>query len=373
MRTIRFILKKEFLQIFRNRAMIPIIFFMPIFQLLILSNAATYEIKNIKFSVVDLDQSKFSRELVSKFTSTGYFILTENSFSVSGAEEGFRKNTSKLILHIPPDFEKNYRKNGTAEIQAVINAEDGSAAGIIYNYTSNIVQQFGAGIVTEWSGLQKTEINPMIKINYSNWFNPELDYKTYMVPGILVALVSMIGLFLTGMNIVKEKEIGTIEQLNVTPIKKSQFIIGKLLPFWIIGIFELAFGIAIGYFVFNVPMLGNPALIFLLAGVYLLVILGIGLFISTFTNTQQQAMFIAWFIMVIFMLMGGIFTPVESMPDWAQTLTFFNPVAHFSKAMRMIMLKGSGLSDVLKTIYILGAYAAVVLTFAVFRYRKVEG
>ena len=373
MRTIRFILKKEFLQIFRNRAMIPIIFFMPIFQLLILSNAATYEIKNIKFSVVDLDQSKFSRELVSKFTSTGYFILTENSFSVSEAEEGFRKNTSKLILHIPPDFEKNYRKNGTADIQAVINAEDGSAAGIIYNYTSNIVQQFGAGIVTEWSELQKTEINPMIKINYSNWFNPELDYKTYMVPGILVALVSMIGLFLTGMNIVKEKEIGTIEQLNVTPIKKSQFIIGKLLPFWIIGIFELAFGIAIGYFVFNVPMLGNPALIFLLAGVYLLVILGIGLFISTFTNTQQQAMFIAWFIMVIFMLMGGIFTPVESMPNWAQTLTFFNPVAHFSKAMRMIMLKGSGLSDVLKTIYILGAYAAVVLTFAVFRYRKVEG
>jgi ABC-2 type transport system permease protein len=373
MRTIRFILKKEFLQIFRNKAMIPIIFIMPLVQLLILSNAATYEIKNIKFSVVDLDQSKFSRELISKFTSTGYFILTENSFSVSEAEEGFKKNTSKLILHIPQNFEKDYRKNGTEKIQAIINAEDGSAAGIINNYTNNIVQQFASGVVTEWSGVSDAEKNPMININYSNWFNPELDYKTYMVPGILVALVSMVGLFLAGMNIVKEKEIGTIEQLNVTPIKKNQFIIGKLLPFWIIGIFELAFGTTLGFFVFNVPMLGSPFLILLLAGIYLLVILGMGLFISTFTNTQQQAMFIAWFFMVIFMLMGGIFTPVESMPDWAQTITFFNPISHFSRAMRMVMLKGSGLKDVMNTIYVLSGFAFVMLTFAIIRYKKVEG
>ncbi|MBI5403141.1 MAG: ABC transporter permease [Ignavibacteriae bacterium] len=373
MRTILFILRKEFLQIFRNKAMIPIIFFMPVFQLLILSNAATYEIKNIRFSVVDLDQSRFSRELVSKFTSTGYFILTENSFSVSEAEEGFRKNTSKLVLNIPQDFEKNYRKNGKAELQAVINAEDGSAAGIIYNYTSNIIQQFASGVVTEWTGLPEAEKSPVINISYSNWFNPELDYKTYMVPGILVALVSMVGVFLSGMNIVKEKEIGTIEQLNVTPIKKGQFIIGKLMPFWIIGIFELAFGMTLGFFIFSVPMLGSPFLILIVAGIYLLVILGMGLFISTFTNTQQQAMFIAWFFFVIFMLMGGIFTPIESMPDWAQTMTLFNPIAHFSRAMRMIMLKGSGLQDILKTLYILGAYAVVMLTFAVIRYRKVEG
>lgn len=373
MRTIRFILKKEFLQIFRNKAMIPIIFFVPLIQLLILSNAATYEIKNIKFSVVDLDGSKFSRELVSKFTSTGYFILTQNSFSVKEAEEGFKKNTSKLILHIPPEFEKDFRKNGTAKIQAIINAEDGSAAGIIYNYTTGIVQQFSKSIEMEWQGNSTTEKNPVLNITYSNWFNPELDYKTYMVPGILVALVSMIGVFLTGMNIVKEKEIGTIEQLNVTPIKKSQFIIGKLLPFWIIGIFELAFGMTLGFFIFRVPMLGNPFLILLIAGIYLLVILGMGLFISTFTNTQQQAMFIAWFFFVIFMLMGGIFTPIESMPDWAQTVTFFNPISHFSRAMRMIMLKGSGLKDVLYTIYVLSGYAFVMLTFAIIRYKKVEG
>ena len=373
MRTIRFILRKEFLQIFRNKAMIPIMFLMPIFQLLILSNAATYEIKNIKFSVVDLDQSRFSRELISKFTSTGYFILTENSFSVSEAEEGFRKNTSKLILHIPQNFEKDFRKTGTAKVQAIINAEDGAAAGIINNYTTNIVQQFGSGIVTEWTGVSETTNSQMININYSNWFNPELDYQTYMVPGILVVLVTLIGMFLAGMNIVKEKEIGTIEQLNVTPIKKSQFIIGKLLPFWLIGLFELAFGIVLGYFVFNVPMLGNPLLIFLLAGIYLFVILGMGLFISTFTNTQQQAMFIAWFFLVIFILMGGIFTPVESMPNWAQIVAFINPISHFCRAIRMIMLKGSGFYDVLNTIYVLSGYAFVMLTLAIIRYKKVEG
>jgi len=353
--------------------MVPIIFFMPLIQLLILSNAATYEIRNIRFSVVDLDQSEFSRELISKFTSNGYFILSESSFSVTESEEGFKKNTSKLILQIPRDFEKDYRKSGTAEVQFIISAEDASSAGLIYNYSSVIVQQFNADVVTEWCGENEIMNNPMINITYSNWFNPELNYKTYMVPGILVVLVSMIGIFLSGMNIVKEKEIGTIEQLNVTPIKKSQFIIGKLLPFWIIGLFELAFGIFLGRIIFNVPMLGNPLLIFFIASIYLLVILGMGLFISTMTDTQQQAMFISWFFMVIFMLMGGIFTPIESMPAWAQTITLFNPIAHFVKVMRMIMLKGSGLKDVLPTIYIISIYAFVMLSLAIFRYKKVEG
>ena len=372
MRKIKFILQKEFIQIFRNKAMLPIIFALPLVQLLVLSNAATYEIKNIKFSIVDLDQSKFSRELISKFTASGHFILTENSFSTETAEEGLRNNTSKMILHIPKDFEKDYRINGAAEVQLLINAEDGATAGVIYNYSTNIVQQFSGSIVTQWSGSVSQTQNPMIYINQSNWFNPELNYKTYMVPGILVVLISMIGLFLSGMNIVKEKELGTIEQLNVTPIKKSHFIIGKLLPFWIIGLFELAFGIIIAQIVFQVPMLGNPLLVFCIAGIYMLVILGMGLFISTLTDTQQQAMFIAWFFMVIFMLMGGIFTPIESMPDWAQSLTLINPIAHFVRVMRMIMLKGSGLKDVLQTIYILSAFAIVMLSLAVWRYKKTE-
>jgi ABC-2 type transport system permease protein len=193
-----------------------------------------------------------------------------------------------------------------------------------------------------------------------------------MVPGILVVLVTMIGAFLSGMNVVKEKEIGTIEQLNVSPIKKYQFITGKLMPFWIIGIGELAFGLLLGIIVFNIPLLGNPLLIFMLASVYLFVVLGMGLLISTLTDTQQQAMFIAWFILVLFILMGGVFTPVESMPAWAQTIAYFNPIAQFNRAMRMIMLKGSGLKDILPTFYFFIIYANVMMSLAVWRYRKTE-
>lgn len=370
MRTILIILEKEFRQIFRNKAMIPLIFFMPVIQLLILSNAATYEIKNIKFNVVDFDQSHFSRELISKFTASNYFVLNDVSFSVENSQESFKKNQSKLIIHIPKDFEKNFRTEGLSEIQLVINAEDGSAAGIINNYAANIIRQFNVDMGIE--SQTKSEPIPLITINYSNWYNPELNYKTYMVPGILVVLVTMIGAFLSGMNVVKEKEIGTIEQLNVTPIKKYQFIIGKLLPFWIIGMGELMFGLILGILIFNIPLLGNPLFIIMLASVYLFVVLGMGLLISTLTDTQQQAMFVAWFFLVLFILMGGVFTPVESMPQWAQTIAFFNPIAQFNRAMRMIMLKGSGFKDVLPTLYFFIAYASVMMSLAVWRYRKTD-
>ncbi|MFA5011734.1 MAG: ABC transporter permease [Ignavibacteria bacterium] len=370
MRTIFIILRKEFLQIFRNKAMIPLIFFLPVIQLLILSNAATYEIKNIRFNVVDFDQSHYSRELVSKFTASNYFVLNEVSFSVDNSEESFKKNQSKLIIHIPKDFEKKFRAEGHSEIQLVINAEDGAAAGIINNYASNIIRQFNVDKGLE--SFMTFDIVPIINVNYANWYNPELEYKTYMVPGILVVLVTMIGAFLSGMNIVKEKEIGTIEQLNVTPIKKYQFIIGKLLPFWIIGMGELMFGLILGILIFNIPLIGNPIFILMLAAVYLFVVLGMGLLISTLTDTQQQAMFVAWFFLVLFILMGGIFTPVESMPNWAQTIAFFNPIAQFNRAMRMIMLKGSGFKDVLPTLYFFIAYATVMMSLAVWRYRKTE-
>jgi len=370
MRIIFIILKKEFLQIFRNKAMIPLIFFLPVIQLLILSNAATYEIKNIRFNVVDFDHSQFSRELISKFTASNYFVLNDVSFSVEKSEESFKKNISKLIIHVPKDFEKNYRTSGLAEIQLDINAEDGAAAGIINIYAANIIRDFNADKASE--SYVKPEAIPFININYSNWYNPELNYKTYMVPGILVVLVTMIGAFLSGMNVVKEKEIGTIEQLNVSPIKKYQFITGKLMPFWFIGIGELAFGLLLGRIVFNIPILGSPLVIFMLASVYLFVVLGMGLLISTLTDTQQQAMFIAWFILVLFILMGGVFTPVESMPAWAQTIAYFNPIAQFNRAMRMIMLKGSGFKDVLPTLYFFLVYASIMMSLAVWRYKKTE-
>ena len=191
-----------------------------------------------------------------------------------------------------------------------------------------------------------------------------------MVPGILVLLVTMITLFLSGMNIVREKEIGTLEQINVTPIKKSQFIIGKLFPFWVIGMGLLTIGLILAKVIFNVPMIGSLLLMYLYTSIYIFVILGIGLFISNFTETQQQAMFIAWFFTVIFILMSGLFTPIESMPKWAQTITEFNPIKYFVEVMRMVMLKGSSFTDILPQFLKTLLYAFIMNGLAVWSYKK---
>ncbi|MCB0476244.1 MAG: ABC transporter permease, partial [Flavobacteriaceae bacterium] len=179
-----------------------------------------------------------------------------------------------------------------------------------------------------------------------------------------------ISLFLSGMNIVREKEIGTLEQINVTPIRKSQFIIGKLFPFWVLGLTILTVGLIIAKLIFNVPMVGSLVLLYAYTAVYILVILGMGLFISNFTDTQQQAMFIAWFFMVIFILMSGLFTPIESMPKWAQYITDFNPIKYFVQVVRMVLLKGSGFNDIMPQFLKTLVFAFLMNGLAVWSYKK---
>jgi len=370
MRTILIIVRKEFLQIFRNRAMLPIIFIIPVVQLLILSNAANFEVKNIRIKVVDFDQSSTSRQLVEKFKAFPYFIFEGADYSQEKALEDFKMDRARLILQIPHNFEKNLVAENKAKVQLLINAIDGAAAAVVNVYASSLLRDFNKDIVSDWLNIKSFEPPYNINITKSLWYNPYMNYKTFMVPGILVVLVTMIGMFLAGMNIVREKEIGTIEQINVTPIKKSQFIIGKLLPFWLLALFELAFGLTIGKLVFDIPIVGSILVIFLFAGVYLLVVLGLGLFVSTFTNTQQQAMFISWFIMVIFILMSGLFTAIENMPDWAQVVTKFNPVAYFVKVMRMVMLKGATLSDILYQLSIMVIFALTINSLAILKFKK---
>lgn len=192
-----------------------------------------------------------------------------------------------------------------------------------------------------------------------------------MLPGILVILITIIGMFLSALNLVREKEMGTTEQINVTPIKKYQFIIGKLLPFWIIALFELTLGLVIGYYFFDVPVLGNISTLLLFASIYLFAVLGVGLFISTIASTQQQLMFVSFFFMLTFILMSGIFTPVESMPAWAQKINIINPFSYFIRVIRMILLKGSGLIDISREIVSMSVYALIALSFSIWRYRKI--
>lgn len=370
MRTILVILRKEFIQVFRNKGMLPIIFALPIIQLLVLAFAVTFEIKNINLVVVDQDNSPVSRELISKFQGSPFFTVRNFYVSYDQASADLKSGKAHQVLIIPQHFERSLYKENKAKLQLITNAIDGSAAALMNAYGLSIIRDYNKDLLVEKMG-DDFLVDP-ITISYSYWFNPELNYITYMVPGILVLLVTMIGIFLSGMNVVREKEIGTIEQINVSPIKKYQFITGKLLPFWFIALFELAFGLLLARIIFHIPLLGNVWLIFGVAAVYLLAVMGIGLFLATVSNTQQQSMFLSWFFMVIFILMSGLFTPVENMPVWAQNLNTINPIAYFIRIMRMIMLKGSGFQDVMEPFAAIAVYAISMLSLAVWRYRKVS-
>lgn len=368
MRTILFILQKEFIQIFRDKAMLPIIFVMPILQLLILSYAATFEIKNINFVVVDHDKSVLSTQLKSKFNGSAFFHFQGEVSDYQTAEEILQHGNADQIIVIEPSFEKNLQMQKMAKVQVVTNGINGSAASLMSAYAISIIADFNREIIVDEFPL--VDVGLPIITHPSYWYNPELNYITFMVPGILVLLVTIIGMFLSGMNLVKEKEVGTIEQINVTPIRKYQFIAGKLIPFWVIANVDLVIGLLVAFLVFKIPVVGSIALLFAVASVYLVAVLSLGLFISTMTNTMQQSMFISWFFLVIFILMSGLFTPIESMPVWAQNINYINPVAYFIKINRMIMLKGSGFMDFQREFYLLLIYAISVLSLAIFRYRK---
>ena len=349
--------------------MLPIIFVIPVVQLLVLAFAVTFEIKNINLVIVDQDHSVASRQLVSKFSAPPFYNIKAYADSYLQAEEQLKTGKAHQILIIPDRFENDLQKESKASVQLITNAIDGSAAAIMNAYGNSIIMDYNRDILVDLSG--GIDIKPPFDIRYSYWFNPELDYKTYMVPGILVLLVTIIGMFLSSMNVVREKEMGTIEQINVSPVKKYQFVIGKLLPFWFIALFELGFGLTLARIVFGIPIVGSLWLIFGVASVYLLATLGIGLLISTMVNTQQQAMFLAWFFAVVFIMMSGLFTPVDSMPEWAQNINIINPIAYFIRIIRMVMLKGSQFQDILKPFMAIAIYAVISLTLAVWRYRKV--
>lgn len=369
MRIILFLIQKEFLQIFRNKSMLPLIFVVPIVQLIILVNAANFEMKNIKLSFVDFDNSSLSRQLENKFSSTNYFKIVNKYYSVKQAINDLDNDKVSTVIVVPKDFEKKIQNNdNNISIQVLTDAINGTNAGITQAYIYSVMQSFNNKIVFKFYSIDLSNLG--INLSKRFWYNPNLNYKTFMVPGILVLLVTIISFILSGMNVVREKELGTIEQINVTPIKKFQFIIGKLLPIWVIGMFELAFGLTIGKLLFDIPIVGNIALVFAFAGVYMIVLLSMGLLVSTIVNTQQQSMFVSFFFMVIFILMSGLFTSIDSMPLWAQYFDKINPLSYFIEVMRMILLKGSEFKDIYIQFFSILLFSIIMLLISVNRYRK---
>lgn len=370
MRIIKFLLIKEFKQIFRNRAILSVIMVMPVMQLIILPLAANYEIKNINLAVVDNDRSDYSRDLINQVAASGYFKLKSYNDSYQQAFTQIEDDNADLILEIPHGFEQDLMKESKQQLFIGVNAINGTKAGLGGGYISEIIRDYNNGLRKKLNVPTNFNAIPVIEITSSNWYNSHLNYRLFMVPGILAILVTLVGGFLSSLNIVKEKEAGTIEQINVSPVKKYHFILGKLIPFWILGNVVFILGLLVGWIFYGIIPLGNLIVLYTFIWVYLLAILGFGLLVSTFCDTQQQAMLIMFFFVMIFVLMGGLFTPIDSMPDWAKTVSKFNPISYFIEVMRMVVIKGSGFKDISKHILIIIGFAIVLNSAAIVNYRK---
>lgn len=372
MKVLGFILQKEFRQIFRDKTILAMMFLMPTIQLIIMPLAANFEVKSVNVAYVDHDHSTYSQKLKNKIASSGYFRWVGNPQSYNDGLDMIEYGTSDLILEIPNNFERNLVREGSQKLNLSVDAINGTKASIGGAYLSSVINDFNRDLDVNIK-LSKGNIfstNAKINLESTNWYNPRAEYKYYMVPGILVLLLTLIGGFVTALNIVKEKEIGTIEQINVTPIKKWQFILGKLIPFWIVGMIVFTIGLIVMYLVYGIFPAGSLLVLYVFAAVYLIALLGLGLLISTFADTQLQAMFIAYFFMMIFMLMSGFFTNIDSMPDWARMLSNLTPVTHFIKVVRLIVLKGSSFAEVGIELVYLAAFAVVLNGLAIWNYRK---
>jgi ABC-2 type transport system permease protein len=324
---------------------------------------------------VDHDRSATSRGLVDRILATGLFTVAGTSSSMEVAEAALLDRSAAVVLHLPAEFEEGLARTGEAPVQLVYDAQDGAAAGILNAYLTGIIQRYAAELGTRMAVSAPTPgAGPSgragVEVRHQGWYNPEFIYSDYMVPGILVLLVTIVSLAIMSMNIVREKEIGTLEQINVTPVTRGQFIAGKLLPFWIIALVDLALGLVVARLVFQIPLEGPLAVIVVGALVYLFVTLGIGLWISTVVETQQQAMFISFTVNMVFLLMSGLFTPVASMPGWARIVAELSPVKHFIEVMRAVLLKGAGFAETALPLAILAGMGAVVFTLAVRQHSK---
>lgn len=370
MRTLAFLLSKEFRQIFRNTTILRIIIVMPIMQLLLLPQAATFDVRNVTLCVVDHDRTEGSRQLIDAIAASGYMRLAAVTTSYDQALSAVEADHADLAMVIPRGFASGLVRDQRQTLSVAVNAINGVKGNLGASYLATIIRQHNTRIRASWLQPSRTPPIPQIDVITLNRFNPHLDYKRYMVPGIMALLITMIAAYLSALNIVKEKEVGTIEQINVTPIRKVHFILGKLIPFWLIGLAVLSIGLLLMWLVYGIVPVGSVGLLYAFAAIYIVAVLGLGLLISTLAETQQQAMFVAFFFMMIFIMLGGLFTAVDSMPGWAQWLTRMNPVRYFIEVMRMVVLKGSTFHDIRGHLSAVAVMAIVVNGVAVLQYRK---
>lgn len=365
------LIKKEFLQILRDRAMRAILLIMPIMQLLLLGYVVSSEVKNISAVICDLDNSALSRSLTEKIKNSRYFNVRLFESDPSAVRRYLDGDLAAVAIVFPQDFAKKVERNEQTAVQILMDGQDANTATVALGYLNGILEDFLSERVTavlmQMDGTAEVRlVQPNIRI----WYNPNLKNSDYMVPGIAVFLLTMITTLLSAMGLVREREIGTLEQLLVAPLKKHQLIIGKIIPFALIGIFELVLSIAFAKLWYNIPIVGNLLLLLMFGVIYLFTTLGVGLFVSATTHTQQQAMFVSWFMMIFVFLMSGLNFPIENMPQVAQWLTYLNPMRYFIIVVRELLIKGAGLAHLYPQGLALMAFGAAIFSVAVLRFHN---
>jgi ABC-2 type transport system permease protein len=372
MRTIYHIIIKEFLQFKRDKRMMIVSFLAPVVQLLLLGYAATTDIKDIPMLVYNQDKSSTSREFVNQFVNSGYFVIKEEVGSSKDIDHYIEDGDVWMALVIPPDFSSKLLAMRQTSIQLLADGSDANSANISIGYATQIIGKYSQSILVEFTKrvpgmIAPARLNPEIRV----WYNPELKSRNFMVPGVLAMVLLIITMTLTSLAIVKEKEIGTLEQLMVTPIKPYQLIIGKLLPFVLIAAIDVALVIIVARFWFGVPLRGSILLLLGLSGLFVLTTLGLGLFVSTISKTQQQAMMTAqFFFFMPFIFFSGFTFPIENMPRVVQYVTYLIPLRFYIDIIRGIFLKGVGIAELWQQVLALLILGIVILTLSFIRYRK---
>ncbi|MGM9798921.1 MAG: ABC transporter permease [Parabacteroides sp.] len=368
---LHYLIEKEFKQMMRN-IILPIVFIMlPIGMINLMPRAATQEVKNLTLSVIDNDHSGWSQRLIQKLSASTYFTLTDVSSTYEAALHRVEAGDADFIVEIEPDFERNLVREEVSHVLISANAVNGVKAGLGSSYLSQIITDYAMELREEQGAVVSPIKQPEMEVAPRYLYNATLDYKYFMIPGLIAMLLVLIVGFLPALNIVGEKEKGTIEQINVTPIGRFEFIFSKLIPYWLVGLFILSYAMLLSRLIYGFVPVGSLGLIYLFATLFILVISSFGLIVSNYSDTAQQAALVMFFFLVIFILLSGLLTPIASMPRWAQAITLVNPFRYFIEVMRALYLKGSTFHDLLPNFYALSLYALIVWSWAIRSYRKV--
>jgi len=372
MKTIFHIIKKEFIQLRQDKKMFGVSFIAPVFQLLILGYAATFDVSKIPMAVCDFDNSVSSRALIRNFTSTEYFRIVGYCDKTSEIDSQLDDGHASIAVVIPGGFEKKIGSGQSAPLQVIADGTETSSAGIGLNYAYIIVTRYTQDIVLE-SLIKRGSVTLPARMSaeFRIWYNPELKSRNFMVPGVLGLLLMVMTMVLTSLAIVKEKELGTLEQLVVTPIKPYQLIIGKLAPFFVIGVIDVVLVVFFASLVFSLPVKGGVLLLLLLSLIFLMTTLGLGLFISTISRTQQQAMMTAiFFFMMPMVFFSGFVFPIENMPSIIQYVSYLMPLRYYFVIVRGLFLKGVGMDILWTQALALLVFGGAILSLSVMRFQK---